>query len=581
MNFWETIIPALILLMPLLAIAALLLWTDKFKYMEIRASLILGASLVATSILGFFQFQQAFTLALETGLPVSSSEFELALSFDVVRMSWVFFSSLILFSVAIYDGEQIYKSGSSSLRFIFLAGISLFSSLAFLSEKIVLSIMFIEITAFLLHAFSIHSGGEEGRLDRVSYFKRGAFIFLGLSAMLFLSFFDDFNTMAIVLMGVILYIMSLVFSKHNYLDWQYLPLSLLQSGAAFFLLGRLMRVEMAPELWIPFAVLFAVAATIFSSISIATLSVLNSYFWLTSALISYMLFKRFLSVTPYAPEWGMYEASGLLGMLSLTCLVRYGAIMSGAIKRSITLILCALVMSIIFGIMPGIGLPLPSFETQMWRLVIYCALTFLFAVACTKTIAISFINKINKQNKIENIYLAWLPAVFSLISYWGLGIAKESNFEIFLNSFTADIFSNYSWISIGSSALLGFVAGLVIGFNEKFISWSKNRQQKMEDFVPRVDPIIIRWNEQLVAFPEKIVSLLLVKSGRVGGLFAVTLSKTDDALLGRGVRDSVVRYSIIISSFLRRAHSGSIRAYIYYAFVSILLAALIFLKGVL
>lgn len=581
MNFWEIIIPVMILGLPLAAIAALALWSPQVKSLENKTAYLLYGLMLLASVLGFFQFQQPFTLALETGLPVSSSEFELALTFDPIRVSWVFFSSLVLMGMAFFDGASIYQDSGRNLRFIFLAGASLFSSMAFLSEKMVLSIMFIEITVFLLHSFSIQSGGDEGRLDRVSYFKRGSFIFLGLSAMLILSAVDDFNMSAIVLMGVVLYMMSLVFAKHNYLDWQYLPLSLLQSGAAFFLLGRLMKAEMAPELWLPLSVLFAVASLVFSSLSLSSLSGLNSHFWLTSSLVGYLLFHRFLSPEPFSQRWSLHESSSLLCVFSLANLSRYGFQMSSLPKRIVSVIFAILLLGVMFGVLPGINLPRPSLEAGVWRLALQGLLTYLLAAAGAKAVVVAFKAKASLQKGGDPSLVGWVPAVSTLVVFLVFGLGRDFNPDEFLATYSVDYFADSAWIGVAASMLAGVATGLLLGTNEKFLSWSKNRQKRMEDFVPRVDPIVIRWNQLIVALPERIVSLVVERVAGTGEKVAGFLSMLDKKSFGTALPGVVTNYSGAVSQFVRLFHSGSLRFYIYFGTVLAVLSAGFFLRGAL
>lgn len=577
MSFWEIVIPSLILVLPLLGMGALIPWSDEIGSLEHRLSYILFSGVAISSLLGFFQFKSPVILGLETGLPLSSREFELALMLDPSRMGWIFFSSIVLLGLTFFDGHKIYHGAGKRLRFIFLAGTAFFSALAFLSERIALSVMFIEITVFLLHGFSIRSGAEEGKLDRVSYFKRGSFVFLGLAAMLVLNALDEFNAESIVLLGIVLYMMSLVFSKHNFLDWQYLPLSLIQSGAAFFLIGRFMAPEMAPDLWLPLAVLFAISVSVFSAMSLLSMGALNSHFWLSSALVGYLLFTRFNSAEPFVGNWGIFEIVGLMCAFALSVLSRSGPYIGGWVYRTLTTVFGLILLSILCGFFPGIELPGGDAAGGVWRLALHGILTFLVATAVIKTVVFSFKEEPSQPPNVRKILLAWAPSTLVVVLYLVLGAGHEINFLEFLREREINYFSQPAWAFSSAAMALGLATGIFLGTNMRFILWSKNRQKRMEDFVPRVDPLVIGWNRAVVAFPELAMGVLLKHCGEAFMAVAAYFSRFDRDAIGKIPFSGVANYSTSVSMLVRIFHSGNLRFYIYFGIIVSLLAAGIFL----
>ncbi|MGZ3696365.1 MAG: hypothetical protein ACXVBL_18955, partial [Bdellovibrionota bacterium] len=258
MNVGNILVPLLTFSAPLAALILFALKTGRRSDAEKRAGIVLFGAMLLTSLIGIFQFE--LPVKMEFLLPLStdnSGYFEPTFLMHWLRFAWLFLSSYVLLGLVVFDGISSFSGKRGTLRFLFLSGSFLFLALAYLSENALLSLMFVEITVFLLHSFSLEMGGEEGELERISYFKRNSFLFLGLLAMLGLTAASFFANSSVVLLGVVLYILAFVLSKHNFSEWRYVPLAIVQAGMAFFLLGRVIHEEMSGELWIPLTALFA------------------------------------------------------------------------------------------------------------------------------------------------------------------------------------------------------------------------------------------------------------------------------------------------------------------------------------
>ncbi|PMW07300.1 hypothetical protein C1X40_33985, partial [Pseudomonas sp. GW456-11-11-14-TSB2] len=84
---------------------------------------------------------------------------------------------------------------------------------------VVMGLIFAEMCLFLMHAFHLLDGGEEGRVARVSYFKRGALIFIGLFFLMIFYLVGLLSIDAIILFASSTYVMSLVLSRNSFYSW--------------------------------------------------------------------------------------------------------------------------------------------------------------------------------------------------------------------------------------------------------------------------------------------------------------------------------------------------------------------------
>ncbi|RZA04751.1 MAG: hypothetical protein EOP11_14370, partial [Proteobacteria bacterium] len=156
MDFWNIAVPSLIFLAPILAIAILGLSRgagDRGSIAELRwAAGVFGIALI-TAIVGVVRFEQPVKLELLLALSTEpSGYFEFAFQLHWMRFLWIAFAAAILLALTLFDGSRALEGENKASKLSFLLGSFLFSALAFLSENTILSLMFIEVTVFLLYA---------------------------------------------------------------------------------------------------------------------------------------------------------------------------------------------------------------------------------------------------------------------------------------------------------------------------------------------------------------------------------------------------------------------------------------------
>jgi hypothetical protein len=142
-----------------------------------------------------------------------SGYFEFSLQPHWSRYVWILFTSAILLGFAVFDSAGTFESERKKTRLLFLAGAYFSAVVAFLCENTLLSLMFVEIAAFMLHAFGIEGGGANGELAKGSYFKRACFLCIGLVMLLGIALSREFATASVVLLGAALYVISTVDSR--------------------------------------------------------------------------------------------------------------------------------------------------------------------------------------------------------------------------------------------------------------------------------------------------------------------------------------------------------------------------------
>jgi hypothetical protein len=476
MNFGNILVPMLTFSAPLAALVLFALKTGRRSDSERKAGIVLFGAMLLTALIGIFQFESP--VKLEFLLPLStdtSGYFEPSFMMYWLRYAWLFLSAYVFLGLVMFDGATSFSGERGTLRFLFLSGSFLFLALAYLSENALLSLMFIEITIFLLHSFSQEMGGAEGELERISYFKRNSFLFLSLLAMLGLTATGVFANSSVVLLGVILYILAFILSKNNFSEWQYVPLAIIQGGMAFFLLGRVIHEEMSGELWLPLSALFAVATILFSTLSFLASTTLSAAFWMIFGIFGYLLFLRFSSVKPEELSWGAYEAMALLACYATTLLFRFSQQTDRAWQTAIFFLCTIYMLGIITGVFPLTGIAASHAENHdtILKISFMGVLTFLLSLVAARALGRSL--REGKRPKVKSAFIsAVLPAALVILiqlaalfrAYDGLGGLLQ---------FPMDFVSDISLLVRGSALFVGALAGMLLGANDRLAAWGSNK----------------------------------------------------------------------------------------------------------
>ncbi|MGE3261304.1 MAG: hypothetical protein AB7K68_05960 [Bacteriovoracia bacterium] len=580
MNFGNIVVPLLIFCAPLAALVLFALKSDRRSDSEKRGGLILFGTMLLASLIGIFQFE--LPVKMEFLLPLStdtSGYFEPSLLMYWVRYVWIFLSASVLLGLVMFDGASSFGGARGTLRFLFLSGSFLFLALAYLSENALLSLMFIEITVFLLHSFSLEMGGTEGELERISYFKRNSFLFLGLIAMLGLTAASFFTNSSVVLLGMVLYVMAFMLSKHNFSEWRYVPLALIQAGTAFFLLGRVIHEDMSGELWIPLSALFAVATALFSALSFLASTTLSASFWMLFGIFGYILFLRFSSLKPEELSWGAFEAMGLLSCYALSLLLRFARQSAQAWRTALIFLATLFLLGIISGVVPFTSVPSAHTENRetILKIAIMGILTFLLSLVAVKALVGSLRQNKEKENNFT-FASAVLPASLVILIQLAALFRAYDGLSGLLQ-FPIDFLSDISLVVRGAALLVGGLAGMLLGANSRLSIWSANKEKKMEDLFPRIDPAVVRWNQAAVLAPEKGMDWIALRAGTINIRAASALQETDRMLFAEKFPGGFLAYGSSLSRLMRFLHSGNIRFYLFFGTVLTLFAGVLFLLG--
>jgi hypothetical protein len=578
MDFWNIAIPALTFLAPAVACLYFTGRTQARSGSEATWGMITFGVVMLVALVGLVRFENP--VRLESIWPFSaepSGYFDFTLQLHWTRYIWIFFTNSLLFVFSAFEGKSSFRGEGRALKFNFLAGASLLSSLAYLSENVLLSLMFLEIMIFLLHAFGIQSSSGEGEQERISFFKRSSFLFLSVLSLLALAVTGKFGANAVVLLGVVLYFLSFIFSRHSFSDWGHQSITLLQAGAAFFLLGRVIGEDLAPGLWVPVAVIFAASGAVFAWFSLTSVSGLGSSFWLLFSMMGYLLYLRFSSGRPEDPFWGAYEAIALGATYSLSSFFRFGRSADQGVKRALYFAVAALLLAIVSGAMPGIDIAgaRANLESPV-KLITLGLLTFLLSLVVGKSIMISFTDEENKEAVSFSTGL-W-PAVFLLLIQVGAilritDLYGEGPFRMGARY----LLTNPHIATMGIAVLAGMFAGLLLGANARFVKKIRSNELRMEDLFPSVDPVAVAWNEKTFRYPERGMIWISDRLGHISGRSAAWVQNADKSVFAgkffRVFRDS----SVYASQLTKYFHSGNVRAYLFLGVLLTILASVLFL----
>ncbi len=584
MNFWNMAALGLTFLTPAGAVLIIAVKGKRAPGLEIKACLALFGVAMALAAVGVAHFDHSIKMELLWPLTMEQSGyFEFSLQLLWSRFVWIFYSGVMLLGFTAYDGLSQLQNGRGRRSLLFLAGSFFASALAFLSENILLSLLFVEISVFMLHAFGMESGGDPDQTEKAAYFKRNCFLFLGLAALLGIAISHELNASSVMLMGVVLYILSTVVSTHNPSRWDKLPLLFAQLGMTLFLLERVLVTEVPTQLAAPLSAIFAVCTLLFSILALLSPGTLGASFWMVLSFFGYLLYLRFSSARPADPFWGAYEAIGLGAAYALTTIFRFGEHLDLLWKRALAFGIVAILLGVVSGALPSVEISAARFdnETSLAHVVILGYLTFLVAVVSAKSLAVSFgeKNSAGAFSKPSYALVACLaPAVIMLTTQVGVLVRwSDLNIESFLGGGLLELLYDPRVLATATAVGVGLFAGGLLGTNINFTKWTKSREAKMEDFFPRIDPALVARSLRLVSLPEQGVERVtawLVIASATGASF---LDSLDRGFFGEKFFHGFSEFSSSLSRLIRFFHSGQARAYLFLGALITLFSSLIFL----
>lgn len=583
MEFSTFIIPGMLLATPILLLV-LLLFPRKIEIPGFEKKVIISLFVfqLFVALLGFLRFESEVKMGFV--LPFTSDTsgyFDFSLSLHWTRFLWSMVNSAFLIALFIYDGESRFSDKNSRVRFMFLAGSSFFSGLAVLSENIILSIMFVEMMFFLFHVDGLLAGEEESEQERGAFFRRAVFILFGLAACLVLGAFGVFETKAIILVSALIYAGSLIFSRHNFSSWSSLAISAAKMGAAFFLLNRVLKAEMAPELWFGVAVVFGLITIAFSLFSILSNRSTDSAFWLFFACFSYLFFSRFLSGIPQANFWTAFEGIGLLAAYAMALLVRFSAPAGDYSRRILNVAAAVFLLSIFSGAAPGLELASHELERNdsIVKTVLIALVSFFLALNAGKSVLLA--NETNESKKSFGLPM-WAPAVF-------LFIVQSAAIAFFLHLSSTDLEGFFAGFArpevqihgavLFVSILTGALAGSLIGSNSGFGNWLNKRNRRIGEFIPSVGSSAANISQRVILAPHVLVKWLGEIIAVRGNIISAGLERADDILFANKLYQASSKYTDMLSRAMRRAHMGNIRIYFFVGVLILLLGSILLGAG--
>lgn len=581
MDFGNMAVLGLTFLAPAAAILYFALVGNRAQGAEIKGSLVLFGLGILVAAVGVARMDLPVKTELLWPLTVEQSGyFEFSLQPHWPRYVWILFTSAMLMGFAAFDAPASFENGRKNLRLLFFSGSYFAVVLAFLCENILLSLMFVEFGAFMLHAFGMEEGGVNGELEKASYFKRACFLFLGLVVMLGIALSRELSTSAVMMLGVVLYVFSTVASKHNPSDWSQMPLTLVHAGMSLFLLERVAYGESSPELWAPMAAVFALATVVMAVISLLSPSTLGATFWLALSFLGYLLYLRFSSTKPSDPFWGIYEAVGLGAAFAMGTIFRFGERLDLFWKRGLAFFLVAVFLGIISGALPSVEVSAARFdsETSILKVALLGLLTFLVAAVSAKALMFSFGKGAASKEAARSWLPIFAPSFLVLAAQVGALVRwNELNFDSIAIGGIPDMLYDMRVLVSSSSVGAGMLAGALLGARLRKGGWAWNREVRMEDIFPGIDPAIVRWNHLLVRLPERGIERISAFVTEWGARSANAVDLVDRGFFGdklfRGFSDS----SASLSSVARFFHSGQTRAYLFLGVLVTLFASLFFL----
>lgn len=573
MNFWILAALVLTFLAPSAALLFLAGRGGRAQGTDAKACLALfGLALVAAA-LGVaridrpvrMEFLWPFTLE-------QSGYFEFSLQLLWSRFLWIFFSAAMLLAVMAFDFPVPGPDGSRGGRLLFLTGSYLFMVLAYLSDNILLSLMFVEISAFMIHAFR---SDDPASGARESYFKRSCFIFLSLTALLGLALSHQLSSSSVMLMSAVFYLISILVSRHGPTQWPQLALLFVQLGMALFLLERVMGDDVSSELWIPLSGVFALCTICFASLSLVAPATLSASFWLVCSALGYLLYLRFSSSKPTDSFWGTYEAIGLGATFVIANCLRFGERLDLLWKRMLAFACVAIALGLLSGALPTVEAGTIRFdsETSLLRVGMLGILTFLVAAASGRALSFSL-----EKGEPGSILAPLAPALLLLLAQVGMMLRwNELNFEGLPGGDLGALLADPRVLLTLAGVTGGLLTGGLLGTNKGFGTWTKKRDLRMEHFFPEVDPSLVHTTLGAVRLPEQGVEWISAKVTALGADAAGAVESADRAYFGEKLFRRLADSSASLSQFTRRFHSGQARAYLFLGILITLLSSFVFL----
>lgn len=584
MNVSNIVVPGAMLLLPILALLSLASHggVNKEKFLQ-KVALSTFAIVILVSAFAVFHYQVETKMSMAVPFALDTSGyFEFSFHLHWIRFAWIFFFSVCLLVLSMLDGKEAFSERSGELKYTLLMGVSAFSSLALFSENIFLTLFFGEVMVFLIHTYVMLGGGEDAALEKDSFFKREVLVFLGLGLVLVLNISGLIFGKTMALVMALLYIVAAIFSRHTFVSWPHVPLSMINIGINFFVITRIFHEEVSAHLWLPITVLFGLISGAFSCLSLLSRPALSAVFWVYLSYASALLLQRFQSGFPQASFWPLFEAVGLLSIMSFFVIVRANGQQEGLTKKITDSALVLILLMLLAGALPGLELAAHEFERQeqIGPLVFMAGVFFVLSAAMGKLLFFPDQDS-EKETKRKTLKaFAWpvsLIIIFlQIVSVLFLINRSASDLGTFfsgLNEATLQI----HFIVLILSVVAGFGSGAILGLNGGFQIWIDKKNQKMEKIFPITRNIFSHQQYiNIFCVPQMFIANLGSISRHWAARVASFLEGFDVLMMSEGIQEGVAGRATALSQVFSRQYSGNIRKYFFVGVMVSLLASILF-----
>jgi hypothetical protein len=580
MDFWNFSIAGSILLSPV--VAGVLVFRSDARVIS-KISYALFGLLAAISLISVWKFDESIRLSFLW--PVTSEPsgyFNFGLKLHWGNFLWILFSCASLVSHLVYNAEINTDPSARKKSALFLYGVSVSSSLAFLSENFFLSLLFVEMAFFLIFSLLLFSKEEDGTAERSSYFKRAVYLFLSLLSLMGLALVGRAETMTILLLGSLLYFTSTLFSRHTLSNWGSLFLNVHLFSMLFYLNGRVVSEDYSSELLFYFSLIYAALALLFSTFSFLVNRKIDSVSWLLMAAVCFLIFSRLSTSKPDEFIWLSYEAVGLAAVLGMSIQLLFSEKFSSAGWKSINVITLGILLAILTGAIPAIDQSVIKAKPEISaRMILLALISFLLATAIGKLISISNEQEKRKQNA-ETKRVAWALIPFFLVALMFVGVSIHLS-QLFgegpLHQGVFYVISSPHVMIQAAVILLGMALGYFLGRRSTAMGWEYGNKIQMEQIFPGIDSRLVIGAEK---FPVSAEALYQSFTRLLSGLSRRILDFTaavETYIFGEKVYGGIIQQSLKVSGYVKMIHSGETRAYLFWGVLVILVSSAFFVWG--
>ena len=458
-----------------------------------------------------------------------------------------------------------------TLSYLYWLGAFFSGLIVLLAGQVVMGIIFAEIAIFLMHAYHLLDGGQDGQSTRVSYFKRSALIFIGLTLMMVLYLAGAFTVGPIILFGTALYVMAIILSNSDFKKWSNFAPTIYSVYIGTFIFMRVLQPGLATELWVPLAMVFTVFALLFSGLSLLSLSGFSSYYWWAMGLICYLFALQFSSNNPSGHSWTILSILFLMSVVVLSGLSE--TVMSKlrvGMKRGLRAIVIILFMQLI-GALPGLGAALEMQHPLNYILVTHGILVFILSMALVKILFLpAGADNTSERSQQALMGMGSCLAVLFFAQFFILFALGRSG-DISGDWLDLDPTKYLSPLAFLGLVIIGLFAAYFLAKNQKYFSYLNRRNLKSADRIPMVNPIYSQINETIANSPQVRMDLLAVKAERLLDRISGVTGYVEERFLQRGVWREGNVYLSSLSRYVRFFHRGSVRFYMFAAIVFFLI----------